>query len=103
MWSAKSLHELVLGFYPGRQHYAAHDRRRRDRPNEYCGCGGDERYGACCRPGDQARSAFSLWAESSAAKRQYLCELAEQGRAIQPRLAVSAGEIVINHRQGRLE
>jgi hypothetical protein len=84
LWAAKRLHELLLGHYPGRQHYGAFDRVRRDRRSEYCGCGGVRRYAACCRTADQELSPHDRWRDAAAARDQYLRELAWQRRCVEP-------------------
>lgn len=80
-WIGKVLHERTFGFWPGPQHFGPLARARRDRPHEYCGCGGHRRYGDCCRDTDFAKSAFERWTEQDASRRAYLSELAWQGRA----------------------
>lgn len=84
VWIGKVLHERLLGFYPGRQHFGAFDRVRRDRVDEYCGCGSAQRYRDCCRDGDHRRTSFDRWREAMSARRQYLQELAWQGRTPSP-------------------
>ncbi len=81
MWVAKVVHEQLLGFYPGPQHYAAAERVRRDRPDEFCGCGKPRRYRHCCREKDRAMSHYARWHDAQLARRQYLHELKKQGRA----------------------
>jgi hypothetical protein len=80
-WIGKVLHEHEFGFWPGPQHFGPLTRARRDRPNEYCGCGSDRRYRDCCRDTDFAKSVFERWAEQYQARTAYLTELAWQGRA----------------------
>ena len=84
LWVGKALHERLLGFYPGRQHYGPLDRVRRDRIHEYCGCGSTRRYGACCRADDRMRTPYALWTELYHARAQYLSELAWQRRSPGP-------------------
>ena len=84
LWAAKALHERLLGFYPGTQHYPAAIRVQRDRPTEFCGCGSSRRYGECCRATDLAQPAHGRVREAYFARRQYLGELARQGRAPEP-------------------
>lgn len=82
MWSAKVLHEMVLGTYPGRQHYPAHARRRRDRLFELCGCTSEKLYKDCCRKPDRLLTAAQLWADVAVPRRIYLSELRAQGRPV---------------------
>jgi hypothetical protein len=84
VWVGKALHDYLVGFYPGRQHYGALDRVRRDRTAEFCGCGSTRRYRDCCRAADQERTPFDRWRETTAARRQYLQMLKWQGRAFGP-------------------
>lgn len=81
IWIGKALHERLFGRYPGCQHYGPWDRARRDRVDEYCGCGSTRTYRACCRAGDHDRSSIDLWHEAMAARQQYFSELTWQGRA----------------------
>jgi hypothetical protein len=84
LWVAKVLHEYLLGYYPGPQHYPAVVRVRRDRPDEFCGCGEFRRYRDCCRAEDRAQRPYALWREAHLARVLYLGELARQGRAASP-------------------
>lgn len=82
LWIGKSLHEILLQRYPGRQHYGAWDRVRRDRVDEYCGCGSAELYRECCRAADLGRTLFDRWLESEVSRRHYLSELASRRRLL---------------------
>lgn len=84
LWAAKALHERLLGFYPGTQHYPAAVRVRRDQPDEYCGCAARRRYADCCRAADLSRPAYEHWREAYVACQQYLNDLAWQGRTLAP-------------------
>jgi hypothetical protein len=84
LWVAKVLHEHLVGFYPGPQHYPAAVRVRRDRPDEFCGCGKRERYRSCCRDNDRAQHPLVLWRESLLGRASYLDDLAWQGRPSGP-------------------
>jgi hypothetical protein len=80
VWIGKTLHDDLIGFYPGRQHYGPLDRVRRDRRAEYCGCGLSRRYDECCRRMDQARTLNDLVHDALRAKQNYMSELMRQGR-----------------------
>lgn len=84
LWAAKVMHEHLIGFYPGPQHYPAAVRVRRDRTDEFCGCGEHHRYRDCCRHLDRARRPYDLWRESHLARASYVAELARQGRSLRP-------------------
>jgi hypothetical protein len=84
LWIAKSLHEREFGFYPGLQHYGPLARVRRNRPQEYCGCGKPQRYGVCCRDPDIAMSQYARWFDAWLARTVYLTDLAWQGRDARP-------------------
>lgn len=84
LWAAKLLHEQLLDRYPGLQHYPAVDRVRRDRKDEYCGCGAARRYAACCRDVDQRTPPYVRWREARQARDHYLRELAWQRRSAEP-------------------
>jgi hypothetical protein len=88
LWAAKSLHERLLGFYPGRQHYPAAVRVQRNRPNEFCGCGAPRRYRDCCRNRDLAMRPYELWRDAQSGRMRYLRDLARQGRASEPQDAL---------------
>ncbi len=53
-WVAKSLHDRMLGRWPGPQHFPVWLRVLRNQPNEYCGCEkqNQQSYGACCMRSD---------------------------------------------------
>lgn len=88
LWVAKVLHEQLIGFYPGPQHYPAAVRVRRDRPDEFCGCGEHRRYRICCRDDDRAQGPYALWRDAHLARVQYLSEVVRQGRAPEPPAAL---------------
>jgi hypothetical protein len=88
MWSAKVVHELIFGTYPGRQHYPAHARRRRDRESEFCGCGSEKSYAHCCRAADRELTALELWADAAVPRRAYFSELEAQRRPFEVTAAV---------------
>jgi len=84
LWVAKALHEHCFGSYPGPQHYLAAVRVRRDRCDEFCGCGKLRRYRDCCRDEDRARSQYALWREARLSRAMYRGELTRQGRPAGP-------------------
>lgn len=88
LWVAKVLHEQLIGFYPGPQHYPAAVRVRRDRPDEFCGCGEHRRYRICCRDDDRAQRPYALWRDAHLARVQYLSEVVRQGRSPEPPAAL---------------
>jgi hypothetical protein len=84
LWVARALHELVLGWYPGRQHFGERARAMRDHRLEFCGCGSDQRYQDCCRNSDLALSHFERWRRYREARSLYLSILRAQGRESGP-------------------
>lgn len=75
LWLGKVLHLQFFDRWPGPQHCPPSVRVRRDKPGEYCGCGSDRRWRACCMEEDRGRTAFDLLAEELAGAHQYLAEL----------------------------
>lgn len=76
LWIGKSLHTQLLERWPGQQHYeSAHLRLRRDAVDEYCGCGSDQHYGACCRAADLSTSQSERMWWLYEADRRYLREI----------------------------
>lgn len=57
VWSLRQLHLLTFGRWPGRQraHYV-HERLAETLPGEYCGCGSNTLYSACCQSNDLAQN-----------------------------------------------
>lgn len=84
LWTAKLLHEALIGSYPGRQHYGALARLRRDRRHEFCGCGSDRRYDACHRHDDLNKPYQELLEEADLGRRQYFRQLYLQRRPVAP-------------------
>jgi len=80
-WIGKALHEREIGFYPGPQHLPPWIRLERDRPDEFCGCGGRLRYAECCRAADYRMPASQLRSEREQARRLYLRQLLWQNRS----------------------
>lgn len=78
-WVAKSLHERLLGWWPGLQHCPAAVRVERGALSEYCGCGRPVRYKLCCRSKDLAGKWISRAVERIEANRKYLQEVARRG------------------------
>jgi hypothetical protein len=81
LWIARALHEHLVGFYPGLQHYGEKVRVERDRPNEFCGCGRALPYAACHRNSDLAMSLVERARRHHNAQRAYREELIWQGRS----------------------
>lgn len=53
VWIARHLHLAEYARWPGRQVlHTPFERLTEHQPGEYCGCGSDELYDACCRPAD---------------------------------------------------
>lgn len=89
-WIGKVVHEQLLGFWPGPQHYGALQMRLRDRPREFCGCGKIARYAICCRPRVMATPARLLTHESLHSRLLYGWELRVQSRPVAPRDVIAA-------------
>jgi hypothetical protein len=81
MWIAKTLHEREIGFWPGPQDYGPRTRVTRDRPNEYCGCTSNYRYGQCHRDRDFSMTAYERWRVQWLGGAEYMADLRLQGRA----------------------
>lgn len=81
VWIGKVLHEREIGFWPGKQHFGPLGRVRRNRPLEYCGCGGELRYKDCCEPRDSRSTPYKLWHDAQLGRWQYLAELRWQKRS----------------------
>jgi hypothetical protein len=80
LWIGKSLHNQLLGRWPGQQHYeSAHVRLHRDAVDEYCGCGSDQPYGSCCRAVDLATRVYERLWWLCEAERRYLHEIQRRG------------------------
>lgn len=86
-WAALALHERTFARYPGRQHYGEFARRRRDRSDEYCGCGSDFQYRDCHRGSDQSIHVRDLWCSEFETDLGYRAEIAWQGREFRPAIA----------------
>jgi len=80
-WIGKVLHEREVGFWPGPQHCGPQARVRRNRPDEYCGCGLKRRYRDCCMRSDDAMTPHKRWADEYSATARYLAELNWQKRS----------------------
>jgi hypothetical protein len=80
LWIARVLHECLIGFYPGLQHYGEKVRVERDRPDEFCGCGKALPYAACHRAADFAMPLVERARRHYSAQRAYRDELIWQGR-----------------------
>jgi hypothetical protein len=78
-WTAKKLHEDLLGRWPGRQHLGAIVRRTCSRETDLCGCGSEKQWKDCHRDEDLARNYFELEREQRAADLDYKRALSELG------------------------
>lgn len=78
-WIAKALHQQLVGWWPGGQHYPPLARVSRDIPDEYCGCGNHVRYGDCCRSKDLAQPFLELFLDQHRTNRAYTAELERRG------------------------
>jgi len=78
-WLGRVLHDSLLGRWPGRQHCSANARARRNKPDEFCGCGGTERWRHCHMESDLARSPLERFLEEQNARDEYLKELQRRG------------------------
>jgi hypothetical protein len=81
LWIARLLHERLVGFYPGLQHYGEKVRVERDQTSEFCGCGRALPYSACHRNSDFAMSLVERTRRHHDAQRAYRDELIWQGRS----------------------
>lgn len=79
-WIGKCLYNQAFDRWPGPQHYGALQMRLRDRPDEFCGCGKKQRYGACCRATVQAAPVRDLLMGALADRMTYGRLLRLQGR-----------------------
>lgn len=79
LWLTKLLHLHLLDSWPGPQHCSASVRVKRNRPDEFCGCGSNRRWRDCCMPDDLKRSRFDLLTEELDGSMQYLRELNARG------------------------
>src|SRR4029079_16152381 len=85
LWMARSLHDQLIGFYPGPQHYGEKVRVERDRGDEFCGCGRAAPYALCHRGADFAMPWLERVFRHYSARQAYLNELEWQGRSsVQP-------------------
>jgi hypothetical protein len=84
LWIARVLHERLIGFYPGLQHYGEKVRVERDRAEEFCGCGRVASYAGCHRSSDFAMPLLERAQRHYGAQRAYREELMWQGRSDQP-------------------
>ena len=78
-WLAKISHLKYLGRWPGRQHCSANVAMRRQMLDEFCRCGGPERYRNCHFPSDRQRSPYELFREEQAGASWYLWEVRRRG------------------------
>jgi hypothetical protein len=87
-WIAKTLYMQCFDTWPGLQHAGADVRLRRNKPEEYCGCGHTKlRYRACCMQRDAVRSAYELYRKAVRERQLYLDELRASGRVATPPFA----------------
>lgn len=80
LWIAKVLHDHVYSRWPGPQHYPAAARLRRNRPDEYCGCGKRRLYRDCCMERDRRTPVGALVRAEARVRRDYLDALRARGR-----------------------
>lgn len=83
-WIAKCLCCQAFDRWPGPQHYGAFAMRLRDRPKEFCGCGGTRAYGCCHRAAVQATPIRDLLLASLGERMTYARELRWQNRLHYP-------------------
>jgi hypothetical protein len=79
-WVAKCLCNQVFDRWPGPQHYGQLAMRLRDRPDEFCGCGRQQRYGQCHRAEVEATPFRDLLMASLGGNMMYARELRSQNR-----------------------
>jgi len=79
MWIAKSLHLQLFDRWPGRQHYGAYERVRRNRGEECCGCGAARLYRDCHQEDDRACGAFDRALAQAKADLTYRMDLTRRG------------------------
>ena len=83
-WIAKTLHDQLIGFYPGLQHLPEYLRRRRNRPGEFCGCSAPRRYRDCHRDADLRLDEGDLCEQRRETNRRYFAQLGAQRRLSNP-------------------
>jgi hypothetical protein len=83
-WGAKIQYEQQARRYPGVQHYLEWVRRERDRVEEFCGCGGKQKYRECHRARDLKLSGAELRQMELDNRRAYFEELGSERRPIRP-------------------
>lgn len=83
-WIGKCLYSQAFDRWPGPQHYGRLAMRFRDRPEEFCGCGGRLRYRSCCRAVVEATPMRELFMGSVAARMEYAGQLRRQNRPSYP-------------------
>lgn len=84
LWAAKVLHEQLIGYYPGPQHYGQLARRERARSKEFCGCGARSRYADCHQAEDATQSLGDLRRKDAALHHMYFEDLMREGRPLRP-------------------
>ena len=83
-WIAKCLYNQTFDRWPGPQHYGSLAMRIRDRPREFCGCGGSQQYGCCHRAAVEAAPLRELFMAAAFERMTYARELRWQGRLHYP-------------------
>lgn len=78
-WIGKVLYSIVFGRWPGVQHMPGALRVRRNRPDEYCGCGSDRLYRECHMSEDHATSKGKLYRDAMLGRWAYRMELRRRG------------------------
>jgi hypothetical protein len=99
VWIGKALYEQEFESYPGLQHYPELVRVKRDRQQEYCGCGSTQQYARCCRDSDRALSLGERIRRHRYAENAYLAELESMGRSRRPPSFLSDSQRAVAHRQ----
>jgi hypothetical protein len=83
-WLAKSLHLELLDRWPGRQHCSAKVAVERNKPDEYCRCGGPHLWRDCHMETDLGSLPWELLIRAHAGEREYLKGLHIRGWSRKP-------------------
>lgn len=83
-WIGRTLHNDLLGRWPGTQHYSPHMRVKRNQPDEYCGCGSERAWKECCMSADLSLAPYERMMMDVRTAMHYLLEVRRQGRAVKP-------------------
>jgi len=90
-WIGKCVFDTVYDRWPGPQHYGPLAMRRRDRSDEYCGCGRSKRYADCCREWVRSAPIRDLLLAEAFGHMTYARELRWQSRPHYPWSSMVAG------------